>query len=427
MTVDGHTEEFWIRRSPSLEPHFQQVSFPSGDYEVAFDVDRKDLGFSLKLDDFDVGFDPGTEQASRFVSQVRMTDEAVGIKDEPHTIQMNEPLDASGLHASTSRATSAIAIPRPAPRTGNSSRSSRSRPTRAVDQVLRLHPGRARGLRPVLHAGGALHRRRQARARAGRRQGAGSGPRPTASRREPPSRSCPSRTRPSDRGLDRCSRLRAGRRTNETDRVAHPGHRSPWRYAGGPSGRARPPRRSRRRSASGRPTRSSASCRSCTRAGSSRSTPSPARKSSRSSAARPSSSGAGGEGGGEGQADRRPPSRGGREALRRSRRSARTRGHATWGPLAPLRLVGAAQVLGRSADHPGRIPAAEAPAPGRDAQGRALGDRRPPVHFGRRSRRAEGAGRRSRALRRGIEPVRRAGRALEDGQDDDQGPRGQAG
>jgi cytochrome c biogenesis protein ResB len=96
MTVDGHTEEFWIRRSPTLEPLFQRVSFPSGDYEVAFDVDRKDLGFSLKLDDFDVGFDPGTEQASRFVSQVRLNDESRGINEQPHTISMNEPLTHRG-------------------------------------------------------------------------------------------------------------------------------------------------------------------------------------------------------------------------------------------------------------------------------------------------------------------------------------------
>jgi hypothetical protein len=96
MTINGHTEEFWIRRSPGLEPVFHRVSFPSGDYEVAFDVDRKDLGFSLKLNDFDVGFDPGTEQASRYVSQVQLTDEAQGIKDDPHTIQMNEPLSHRG-------------------------------------------------------------------------------------------------------------------------------------------------------------------------------------------------------------------------------------------------------------------------------------------------------------------------------------------
>jgi cytochrome c biogenesis protein ResB len=75
---------------------FHHVTFPSGEYEVAFDVDRKDLGFSLKLDDFDVGFDPGTQQASRYVSQVRLSDEARDIKEEPHTIQMNEPLSHRG-------------------------------------------------------------------------------------------------------------------------------------------------------------------------------------------------------------------------------------------------------------------------------------------------------------------------------------------
>jgi hypothetical protein len=96
MTVDDHTEEFWIRRSPTLDPSFQRVTFPGGDYEVAFDVDRKDLGFALKLDDFEVGFDPGTQQASKYVSQVRLNDEAMGIHDKSHTIQMNEPLTHRG-------------------------------------------------------------------------------------------------------------------------------------------------------------------------------------------------------------------------------------------------------------------------------------------------------------------------------------------
>src|SRR5262249_53052965 len=56
------------------------------------DVDRKPLGFKLKLDDFDVGFEPGTEQATKFVSQVRLTDPAEKIEDQPHTISMNHPL-----------------------------------------------------------------------------------------------------------------------------------------------------------------------------------------------------------------------------------------------------------------------------------------------------------------------------------------------
>ena len=39
-----------------------------------YDVDRKPLDFELKLDDFDMGFEPGTEQPTHFVSQVRLTD-----------------------------------------------------------------------------------------------------------------------------------------------------------------------------------------------------------------------------------------------------------------------------------------------------------------------------------------------------------------
>jgi ResB-like family len=96
MTVDGHTEEFWVRRSSSLEPLFQRVSFPGGDYEVALDFDRQPLGFQLKLVDFQVGFDPGTDQASSYVSKVLLNDEAQGIKDRPFTIQMNEPLTHRG-------------------------------------------------------------------------------------------------------------------------------------------------------------------------------------------------------------------------------------------------------------------------------------------------------------------------------------------
>ncbi len=92
MTVDGHKEEFWIRRSASLDPVYQPLTFPAGAYEIAYDTDRKELGFQLKLDDFEVGFDPGTEKASSFASQVRLTDEAMGIRDKPVTISMNEPL-----------------------------------------------------------------------------------------------------------------------------------------------------------------------------------------------------------------------------------------------------------------------------------------------------------------------------------------------
>src|SRR6185312_5638917 len=52
--------------------------------------------FELKLVDFDRLFDPGTEQPSRFVSKVLLTDGADRIKDRPITISMNEPLTHRG-------------------------------------------------------------------------------------------------------------------------------------------------------------------------------------------------------------------------------------------------------------------------------------------------------------------------------------------
>ena len=50
----------------------------------------------MTLDDFDVGFDPGTRTASSFRSEVRLTDEASGIKDQKHSIYMNNTLDHKG-------------------------------------------------------------------------------------------------------------------------------------------------------------------------------------------------------------------------------------------------------------------------------------------------------------------------------------------
>ena len=96
LTVNGVTKAVWLQKSPSFDPAYQTVTFPDAIYEVAFDVDHMDLGFSLKLDDFDVGFDPGTQQASSFRSEVRLTDEAQGIKDKPVSIYMNNTLDHRG-------------------------------------------------------------------------------------------------------------------------------------------------------------------------------------------------------------------------------------------------------------------------------------------------------------------------------------------
>lgn len=90
------SKEFYVRRSNTLDARWQTVTFPDAVYRISYDVDRKPLGFELALDDFQVGFDPGTEQASSFRSDVRLTDKTAGIVAKPITISMNEPLTHKG-------------------------------------------------------------------------------------------------------------------------------------------------------------------------------------------------------------------------------------------------------------------------------------------------------------------------------------------
>lgn len=98
MTVKGQTKEVWLSRSETLDPPPSRfVTFADSAYEVIYDVDRRPLGFELKLDDFDMGFEPGTEQPTHYVSQVRLTDPSSGIREKPYTISMNHPLDHQGF------------------------------------------------------------------------------------------------------------------------------------------------------------------------------------------------------------------------------------------------------------------------------------------------------------------------------------------
>ncbi|MFM1801729.1 MAG: hypothetical protein RJA81_1081 [Planctomycetota bacterium] len=92
MSVDGESKEFWIRRSPDLKPLFQPVRLGPELYEVAYDVDRLDLDFEIKLIDFEAAVDPGTEQASSFVSKIELTDLSQKVQNQPMTISMNNPL-----------------------------------------------------------------------------------------------------------------------------------------------------------------------------------------------------------------------------------------------------------------------------------------------------------------------------------------------
>ena len=138
MTVGNETREVWLSRSENLEPPPAQfVTFRDSMYQVMYDVDRKPLGFDLKLDDFDMDFEPGTEQPTHFVSEVRLTDPSTGIKEQPHTISMNHPLDHRGYTFYQSNY-----IPMRDPRT--------RQPTGQFQSVFQVakNPGR-----PIIYAG----------------------------------------------------------------------------------------------------------------------------------------------------------------------------------------------------------------------------------------------------------------------------------
>lgn len=98
MSVGDVTRDIWIQRSESSQaPSFKPVAFGDRVFEIAYDTDRRPLDFQVKLDKFDIGFEPGTEQPTKFVSHVRLTDQARGILDQPQTISMNEPMTHRGF------------------------------------------------------------------------------------------------------------------------------------------------------------------------------------------------------------------------------------------------------------------------------------------------------------------------------------------
>jgi cytochrome c biogenesis protein ResB len=82
-------------------------------------------------------FEPGTEQPTHFVSEVRLTDPSMEIKEQRHTISMNHPLDHRGYTFYQSNY-----IPMRDPRTNQTTGEFQS-----VFQVAK-NPGR-----PIIYAG----------------------------------------------------------------------------------------------------------------------------------------------------------------------------------------------------------------------------------------------------------------------------------
>jgi hypothetical protein len=138
MTVGDVTRDFWLQRGESSEaPSYMPVAFGDRLFEVAYDTDRRPLDFQIKLDKFDIGFEPGTEQATKFASHVRLTDQSLDIHDQPLTTSMNSPFTHRGFTFYQSRY-----APIPDPRTGE--------PTGQFQSVLQVGTDPAR---PVKYAG----------------------------------------------------------------------------------------------------------------------------------------------------------------------------------------------------------------------------------------------------------------------------------
>ena len=103
LSVDGTTEEFWLAGLP-IQP-IQETPGPTERREVAgtrriaaitMEPDSIDIGFDVRLDNFERRLDPGTSQASHFSSVVDfLGDSRKPLTARPVTITMNAPVDFS--------------------------------------------------------------------------------------------------------------------------------------------------------------------------------------------------------------------------------------------------------------------------------------------------------------------------------------------
>jgi hypothetical protein len=92
MSVGNESKEFWVRGTADLKPYYQPVVIGAERYEIAYDVDRKELDFEIKLIDFEAAMDPGTQQASSFESRIELTDPEKKVRSKPVLISMNNPM-----------------------------------------------------------------------------------------------------------------------------------------------------------------------------------------------------------------------------------------------------------------------------------------------------------------------------------------------
>jgi len=103
LTVDGRAEEFWLAGmpiQPVTEPpgpaERKVVEGPTRSAAITLLPTAVDVGFDVRLDNFERRLDPGTSQASHFSSIVEfLTKDGRPLVKDPVTITMNAPVDFS--------------------------------------------------------------------------------------------------------------------------------------------------------------------------------------------------------------------------------------------------------------------------------------------------------------------------------------------
>jgi ResB-like family len=93
LQTGNERAELWLRRKDDIdEPVFQDLTLGGKRYRLAFDFDRRSIGFDMTLLDFRMGTDPGTQEASSYTSKIVVNDPSANVRDKAVTITMNEPM-----------------------------------------------------------------------------------------------------------------------------------------------------------------------------------------------------------------------------------------------------------------------------------------------------------------------------------------------
>lgn len=90
LSVDDSSRQFWLRRGDS-QANAVRLDTPDSSLMLSFGYRRLPLGFSLKLNDFQMGMNPGGMGAASFASDVQLVDPAKEV-DREQKISMNSPL-----------------------------------------------------------------------------------------------------------------------------------------------------------------------------------------------------------------------------------------------------------------------------------------------------------------------------------------------